>query len=105
MERGTVFSSTRPWKTRRFPVLSVSKSASLLGLSRTGELALVLRGSHGSRLDFVNGMLARAPLAGGMPREILQDVRWADWDRKGNLAVVHHASSRSRLEFPIGKVL
>ena len=81
------------------------ESASLLGLSRTGELALVLRGSHGSRLDFVNGMLARAPLAGGMPREILQDVRWADWSPQGELAVVHHAHGRSRLEFPVGKVL
>ena len=81
------------------------ESASLLGLSRAGELALVLRGSHGSRLDFVNGMLARAPLAGGMPREILQDVRWADWSPQGELAVVHHAHGRSRLEFPVGKVL
>ena len=81
------------------------ESASLLGLSRTSELALVLHGSHGSRLDFANGMLARAPLAGGTPREILQDVRWADWSPQGELAVVHHVNGRSRLEFPVGKAL
>jgi uncharacterized protein YndB with AHSA1/START domain len=79
--------------------------ASLLGLSKSSELALVLRGNHGSRLDFVNGMLARAPLAGGTPREILQDVRWADWNANGELAVVHHANAHSRLEFPVGHVL
>lgn len=81
------------------------ESASLLGLSKSSELALVLRGTHGSRLDFVNGMLARAPLAGGTPREILQDVRWADWNLHGELVVVHHANGRSDLEFPIGHVL
>ena len=81
------------------------QSAALLAFSRTSELAVQLHGMHGSRLDFVNGMLARAPLAGGTPREILQDVRWADWNSQGELAVVHHTNSRSRLEFPIGNVL
>jgi eukaryotic-like serine/threonine-protein kinase len=81
------------------------ESASLLGLSKSSEMALVLHGTHGSRLDFVNGMLARAPLAGGAPREVLQDVRWADWSPSGELAVVHHANGRSRLEFPVGHVL
>ena len=80
-------------------------SAHLLAISHSNELALVLHGEHGSRLDFVNGTLARTPLAGGAPREIEQDVRWADWDPKGGLAVVHHWNGRSRLEFPVGKVL
>ncbi len=80
-------------------------SAHLLAISRNNEMALVLNGVHGSRLEFVNGMLARAPLAGGAPREILEDVLWADWDPKGELAVVHHVKGRSRLEYPIGKVL
>jgi len=38
-------------------------------------------------------MLARTPLAGGSPRELLEDVPWADWDAKGELAVVHHAQA------------
>lgn len=80
-------------------------SADLLGISPSNELALALRGEHGARLDFVNGTLARTPLAGGAPREIEQDVRWADWDPNSQLAVVHHTNARNRLEFPIGKVL
>ena len=53
----------------------------------------------------VDGMLARAPLAGGSPKELLADVRWADWDAKGKLAVVHYVDGHSRLEYPIGNVL
>ena len=53
----------------------------------------------------MNGMLARAPIAGGSPRELLSDVRWADWDNSGKLAVVHNADGHSRLEYPIGNVL
>src|SRR5438105_1229158 len=80
-------------------------SAHLLALSSSDEMALELRGRHGSRLEFINGTLARAPLAGGAPREVLDEVRWADWDSKNELAVVHHVGGRSRLEYPIGKVL
>ena len=79
--------------------------AGLLAVSHSNELALVLKGSHMSHLEIVSGMLARAPLAGGSPRELLADVRWADWDPKGELAVVHHGDERSRLEYPIGHVL
>ena len=50
-------------------------------------------------------MLARAPLAGGSPKELQADVRWADWDGHGGLAVVHDVDGQSRLEYPIGKVL
>jgi dipeptidyl aminopeptidase/acylaminoacyl peptidase len=32
-------------------------------------------------------------------------VRWADWDSKGDLAVVHYVNGRGRLEYPIGNVL
>ena len=79
--------------------------ANLLSISHTGELALVVRGTHSGQLEIVNGMLASAPLAGGSPRELLSDVRWADWDANGKLAVVHHVEGHSRLEYPIGNVL
>ncbi len=84
--------------------LNMSK-ANLLALSPSNELALVLGGTHNGELETVNGMLARAPLAGGSPREILPEVRWADWDERGELAVVNDADNHSRLEFPIGHVL
>jgi eukaryotic-like serine/threonine-protein kinase len=79
--------------------------AVLLGISRSNELALVVGGTHTGQLETTNGMLANAPLAGGAPRELLDDVRWADWDEKGGLAVVHYIEGQSRLEYPIGKVL
>ena len=45
------------------------------------------------------------PLAGGSPREVLSDVRWADWNAGGELGVVHYVEGHSRLEYPIGNVL
>jgi Tol biopolymer transport system component len=79
--------------------------AELLAVSSTGEMALSL----GSRPvgTWVNvGTLARAPLAGGAPRPVLEDVEWADWSPDGtSLAVVRNVGGRDRLEFPIGKVL
>lgn len=79
--------------------------ANLLAISRTNELALVLRGTHSGQLETINGMLADAPLAGGSPREVLPDVRWADWNADGKLAVVHYFEGHARLEYPIGNVL
>jgi eukaryotic-like serine/threonine-protein kinase len=79
--------------------------AELLAVSSTGEMALSL----GSRPigTWVNvGTLARAPLAGGAPRPVLEDVEWADWGPDGNsLAVVRNVGGRERLEYPVGKVL
>src|SRR5207237_5148342 len=52
------------------------------------------------------GTLASAPLAGGAPREMLENVQWADWSPDGgNLAVVRDVGGRNRLEYPVGKVL
>jgi len=80
-------------------------NASLLAISRNHELAVVLHGTPTGQLEIVNGMLASTPLAGGSPREILPDVRWADWDASGQLAVVRETNDHSRLEYPIGHLL
>ena len=79
--------------------------AILLGISSSNELALVIGGTHTGQLEAANGMLASAPLAGGAPRELLSDVRWADWGPDGKLGVVHYVEGHSRLEYPIGNVL
>ena len=79
--------------------------ANLLAISRTGELAVTLHGAHMAHLETVGGTLARTPFAGGSPREVLEDVPWADWDANGDLAVVHHAKDRDQIEYPIGHVL
>ena len=81
------------------------QAAHLLAISRSGEMALALNARSGAHSVFVGGTLARAPLAGGAPREMLEDVRWADWDPNGILAVAHQVAGRSRLEYPPGKVL
>ncbi len=79
--------------------------AELLGVSSTGEMALSL-GSHPVGTWVHVGTLARAPLAGGAPRPVLEDVESADWSPDGtSLAVVRNVSGRERLEYPIGKVL
>jgi Tol biopolymer transport system component len=79
--------------------------AEILAVSAAGEMAVLL-GSHQANPYSHSGTLARVPLVGGAPREILEDVEWADWAPDGNsLAVVRHVAGRSRLEYPIGKVL
>ena len=80
-------------------------SADILAISSSGEMAVLLD-SRQVRSWVYSGTLARVALAGGEPREILDEVQWADWAPNGDsLAVVRDARGRNRLEFPIGKVL
>ncbi|HKH97665.1 MAG TPA: protein kinase [Candidatus Sulfotelmatobacter sp.] len=90
--------------SRQVQSLNLS-DADLLAISPSNELAIALHGTHNGQLETVGGMLAEAPLAGGSPKELQPDVRWADWDGSGKLAVVHDYEGHSRLEYPIGKVL
>ena len=77
---------------------------SLLGISPNGELAILLRSRTGAFQQF--GTLARMPLAGGAPRELLDNVNWADWYRDGSaLAIARGQGGFTQLEFPMGKVL
>ena len=74
--------------------------ASLLAVSRTGELAVLLQPAAGV------GVLARMPLGGGAPREVLEDVTEARWSPNGDdLAVIRTVDGTRRLEYPIGRVL
>src|SRR5277367_4121075 len=83
------------------------KDAELLSISKSGELAVRLNTI--SPTAFVQfGTLARVPLSGGTPREMLDNVLGADWAANGEaMAVVHYLpeSGHWRLEYPIGKVL
>jgi len=81
------------------------KGAEVLAISSSGEMLLSL-GSRPRDAFLYSGTLARVPLVGGAPREILENVEWADWSPDGStLAVVHEVNGRKRLEFPLGKVL
>jgi hypothetical protein len=77
----------------------------ILSVSAQGELALLLR----PRILggwMVAGTLARLPLGGGAPRELMEDVGSADWDGSGQqLAVTRAEDSWFRLEYPPGSVL
>jgi Tol biopolymer transport system component len=78
--------------------------AELLAISAAGEMALSLeRRRIGTFV--ATGVLARAPLAGGAPRPLQEDVQGADFAPDGSLAVVRSVGGRNRLEFPIGTVL
>jgi eukaryotic-like serine/threonine-protein kinase len=81
--------------------------ADLLAISNKGELAI--------RLNTLNlggyarmGTLARLPLSGGTPREVLENVGDADWSVDGEKLAVTVFVPQTRhwhLEYPIGKVL
>jgi serine/threonine protein kinase/dipeptidyl aminopeptidase/acylaminoacyl peptidase len=77
----------------------------LMSVSSTSEMAVLLNSKAlGTWVSM--GTLARAPLVGGAPREVLEQVQWDEWSADGNsLAVVRDFGGRNRLEFPIGKSL
>ena len=83
------------------------KHAELLAISKNGELAIRLN-SHNLGGYAAAGTLARVPLSGGTPREVLDNVQDVDWAADGEkMAVVRYSPENShwRLEYPIGKVL
>jgi DNA-binding winged helix-turn-helix (wHTH) protein len=67
----------------------------VVGVSRSGEVAFLR-----------DGVLARAPLAGGPPKEVLKPVAAADWTADGtDFAVARRSDAGFRIEFPVGHVL
>jgi eukaryotic-like serine/threonine-protein kinase len=83
------------------------KNAELLSISRSGELAVRYKTADLGGFAQV-GTLARIPMSGGAPREVLDNVQDADWSADGEkLAVVRYAPENGHwiLEYPIGKVL
>ena len=85
--------------------LDLPAGTTVLGISRTGEMALLLNCRHRGYWTRT-GTLARAALAGGTPREILEHVADADISPDGkDLVIVREIGQRQRLEFPAGKVV
>ena len=83
------------------------KGAELLSISKTGELAIRLNTAYYGGYART-GTLARVPLSGGTPREVLDNVQDAEWSANGDsMAVVRFAPENHhwRLEYPIGHVL
>ena len=81
--------------------------AKLLAISSTGEMALLTK-IQPPRNWIDLGTLARAPLAGGAPRELLEGVDSADWAPDGKELAVSRfdaGSTQWKLEYPVGKVI
>ncbi len=77
--------------TRALPL----EATYLVGVSPQGELAFLRKGT-----------LARAPVAGGPAKDILDRVQSADWSPDGSeFVVVRGRHSPSKIEFPVGTVL
>jgi Tol biopolymer transport system component len=83
--------------------------ARVLSISRSGELAVQLLPGTSvmGAYSYVPGTLARIPMAGGTPRELLEQTESADWSPDGSeLAVSRWVDGgKCRLEYPIGRVL
>src|SRR5438105_6956406 len=81
-------------------------SASVLGVSRQGELAISIGRVYIRGWGETRGTLARAPLFGGAPRELMEGVHDADWGPDGrSLAVIRQQGNMFQLEYPIGRKL
>jgi hypothetical protein len=82
------------------------EGAEILAVSPQGGEMAVLLHSHNIEPFINSGTLARVPLQGGAPREVLEGVQWADWSPDGdNFMVVRDINGQNRLEYPSGKVL
>ncbi len=82
------------------------KRSSILAISRNDEM-LVTLDHRALAANATIGTLAQAPMTGGAPREILENVHFADWSPDGTqMAVVRLLENGlERLEYPLGKVL
>ena len=95
--------TTRP-ESPESRALGLPKS-DLLAVSSRGELA-VTRSIKAVGPGVFTGTLARVPLEGGTPREIMPKTQFADWAHDGStLAIVHSVNGRSVLEYPPGHAL
>jgi Tol biopolymer transport system component len=81
------------------------QTTDILAISSSGELAVSTNRHFVMGFESA-GMLARAPRGGGAPRDIADDVEYADWGPDGtSIAVVRRVGGKVRLEYPLGKVL
>jgi eukaryotic-like serine/threonine-protein kinase len=82
------------------------KDMHLLAVSPRGELLVLNHARYSGYHRLFFGTLARMPLEGAAPRELMEDVRDADWAPDGEtMAVIHDVGGTDRLEYPVGHVL
>jgi Tol biopolymer transport system component/predicted Ser/Thr protein kinase len=82
--------------------LQMPAESRLLSVSSKGDLAFLV-GPFGKD---ESGTLQRSSISGGQMRDLLEGVLLADWSPDGNaMAVVRQVDGKTRLEYPVGKVL
>jgi Tol biopolymer transport system component len=102
------------WEGNRSELFSTrpeAPEARSLQLTSTGLYALSSKGDMAVALEprgfgLVEGTLARAALAGGVPRQLATSVIAADWSPDGTeLAAVQTIKGHSVLQYPLGKTI
>lgn len=77
----------------------------LLAVAASGGVA-VLQSAEPLYLHTMRGTLGQVSLGGGAPRQIVENVDWADYGPDMRLlAIVHEVGVKQRLEFPVGHAL
>jgi eukaryotic-like serine/threonine-protein kinase len=95
--------SANPGSTESRPLNS--SIPNVFAVSAAGELAVGKTHRFEEGFEF-SSMLARQPLGGGAPRDMIDGVEYADWSPDGSsLAVIRRVAGKIRIEYPIGKVL
>ena len=86
-------------------------AANLFSISNSGEMAVELGPSLTNGLFGYKGTLAKVPIVGGSPREILEDISDADWNADGSqLAIIREppqdqTPASRRVEYPVGTTI
>jgi len=97
-----------------FTVRTDSGESRPIGLTRANVLSISSKGELAVQIRLLSpfapggpGTLARVPIGGGVPRELLENVVRADWAPNGeDMAVlVFLPSGKLQLQYPIGTVL
>ncbi len=95
--------TTRPGSPESSPL--PLPSADLFAMSPAGEMALALNPRTAGPFA-IEGTLARAAIAGGAPRELVEDVMSASWSPDGSrLAIIRSTQFSGELQYPIGTTL
>ena len=72
--------------------------AEILAIAPSGLMAVSLDRHWAGRFIW-SGTLAQVSMLGGAPREILEDVQWADWGPDGASLAVPAIGEQGRMRF------
>jgi len=87
------------------PIPIPISGADIMAISPTGEMAIQLNTVH-VHSGVGMGTLAVAPMFGGAPRPVAENITFVDFDPAGReMAAIREGSGKSYLEYPLGHVI